>query len=80
VPDVRTYFASDAIPVLETQRGNYDNLVSTSNIDFIGPLVLIVGIIVILYGLLMVILAWRVDRDASPAVRPSPSPATAPQS
>ena len=24
VPDVRTYFSSDVIPVLETQRGNYD--------------------------------------------------------
>ena len=53
VPDVRTYFSSDVIPVLETQRGNYENLVSTSTINFIGPLVLIVGIIVIIYGLLM---------------------------
>ena len=80
VPDVRTYFASDVIPVLETQRENYENLVSTSNIDFIGPLVLIVGIIVVIYGLLMVFLAWRLEREASLAIGPSPRPATSPQS
>ena len=45
--------------MLETRRGNYENLVSSSTIDFIGPLVLIVGIIVILYGVLMLILARR---------------------
>jgi hypothetical protein len=80
VPDVRTYFSSDVIPVLETQRENYENLVSTSNIDFIGPLVLIVGIIVIIYGLLMVLLAWRLEPRTSGASRPSPTPATSPQS
>ncbi len=65
VPDVRTYFSSDVIPVLETQRGNYEHLVSTSTIDFIGPLVLSVGIIVIVYGLLMLLLARRLEPDAS---------------
>jgi len=80
VPDVRTYFSSDVIPVLETQRENYENLVSTSNIDFIGPLVLIVGIIVIIYGLLMVLLAWRLESRTSRAIRPSSMPATSPQS
>ena len=76
VADVRDYFSSDAIPVLEAQRENYENLVSTSNIDFIGPLVLVVGIIVIVYGLLMVILAWRLPTAASSPVRASPQPAT----
>jgi len=76
VPDVRTYFSSDVIPVLETQRGNYENLVSTSNIDFIGPLVLSVGIIVIIYGLLMLLLASRLEPGTSGATRPSPKPAT----
>jgi hypothetical protein len=61
VPDVHAYFSSDVIPVLETRRDDYWNLVSTSNINFIGPLVLIVGIIVILYGLLMLYLAWGLD-------------------
>jgi len=76
VPDVRTYFGSDLIPVLESQRGNYENLVSTSRIDFIGPLVLAVGIIVILYGLLMLLLAWRLEPGTSRAARPSLKPAT----
>jgi hypothetical protein len=77
VPDVRTYFSSDVIPVLETQRTNYESVISTSKIDFLGPLVLIIGIIVILYGLLMVLLAWRRERDPKahrPAVAPTPSP------
>jgi hypothetical protein len=73
VPDVRTYFGSDLIPVLETRRGNYENLMSSSTINFIGPLVLIVGIIVILYGVLMLILARRLE--PSPAVKTSPAAA-----
>jgi hypothetical protein len=57
VPQVRDYFSDDVIPVLEQQRGNYDTLTDTSKINFIGPLVLIVGMIVIIYGLMMVLLA-----------------------
>jgi hypothetical protein len=79
VPDVRTYFSSDVIPVLETQRGNYDKLVSTSRIDFIGPLVLIVGIVVILYGLLMLLFARGLDARAGErksALSPAAGPAT----
>jgi hypothetical protein len=60
--------------VLEKQRGNYDYLTSTSKIDFIGPLVLIIGIIVILYGLLMVFVAWRLEPEASPSASPVPQP------
>ena len=69
VPDVRTYFSSELVPVLETQRDDYEHLVSTSKINFIGPLVLIIGIIVIIYGLLMLFLASRLE--------PSPSAGTA---
>ena len=67
VPDVRTYFGSDVIPVLENQRGNYEHLMESSSIFFIGPLVLIVGIIVIIYGLLMLLLARRVEPGTSKA-------------
>jgi hypothetical protein len=59
VPDVRTYFSADVVPVLQTQRTNFASLDGTSKIDWIAPLVLIVGIVVILYGLLMVLLARR---------------------
>jgi hypothetical protein len=70
VPQVRDYLSGDVVPVLETQRAHYENLISTSNIDFIGPLVLIVGIIVIVFGGLMVLLAWRLE--AEPSARRAP--------
>ncbi len=77
VPDVRTYFSSDLIPVLETQRGNYDNLVSISKIDFIGYLVLIIGLIVVIYGVLMLVLARRLEPGASKAGGKSTTQASA---
>jgi hypothetical protein len=61
MPQVRDYFSDDVIPVLQTQRSNYDSVSGTSKINFIGPLVLIIGLIVIAYGLLMVLLAWRLE-------------------
>ena len=75
VPGVRNYFSSDVIPVVETQRGNYDKLVSVSKINFIGWLVLVIGIIVIAYGLLMLILALRQKpgRSAGPTGAPPPA-------
>jgi hypothetical protein len=81
VPEVRDYFSNDVIPVLESQRANYDYLVSVSKIGFIGWLVLIVGIIVIVYGLLMVDLAagWtagRASRPAQDARTPAPAPSS----
>jgi hypothetical protein len=77
VPQVRDYFSADVIPVLETQRANYASLTSTSKINFIGPLVLIVGIIVIAYGLLMIMLARpprpRPERSPGGAARVGPT-------
>ena len=77
VPQVAAYFGSDVIPILETQTGNYHKLMQTSTIDFIGPLVLIVGIIVILYGLLMLFLARRLEPGpTSKAAKLSPAAAS----
>lgn len=76
VPAVRSYFSQNVIPVLETQRGNYNTLVATSKIDFIGPLVLVIGIIVILYGLMMVLLALRLRPGG--ASKEAPARARAP--
>jgi hypothetical protein len=59
VPDVRSSFSDDVIPVLETERANYDTLMTTSRIAFVGPMVLVVGIIVVVYGLLMLFVARR---------------------
>lgn len=77
-PDVVNYFSGDVIPVLETQRANFASVTSTSNIDFIGPLVLAVGVIVIFYGLMMVWLARGLPAGAeNPRSAPVPAPATA---
>ncbi len=67
MPDVSTYFSLDVIPVLEKQRGHYNHLVETSKINFIGWLVLIIGIIVIVYGVLMLLLARRLEPGMSRA-------------
>lgn len=57
VPQVATYFSSDVIPILEQQRRHWVTLTTTSKVDFIGWLVLIIGVIAIVYGILMVLLA-----------------------
>jgi phosphohistidine swiveling domain-containing protein len=81
-PQLGAYLSGDVVPVFETQRANYDTLTSISRIDFIGWLVLAIGIIVILYGALMVVLAagWLRGRgdpgvavDGS-AMTPAPAP------
>ena len=79
VPDVQNYFSNDVIPVLADQRGNYDTLTSISRIDFIGWLVLAIGVIVILYGVVMVALAagWLRGSD-DPATEPAGEAAPAP--
>jgi hypothetical protein len=77
VPQVRDYFSADVIPVLESQRANYDYLTSTSKINFIGWLVLIVGVIVIAYGLLMIELARRRRPPGARATAPAATPARA---
>jgi hypothetical protein len=63
---VRTYFGDELVPMLASQHDNYAHLVSTSQIDFLGPLVLIIGLIVIIYGALMVFLAWQVAPSSRP--------------
>jgi hypothetical protein len=60
VPDVRTYLSGDVIPVLETQRSHFGTLAGTSKINFIGPLVLVVGLIVLGFGLFMLAAARKV--------------------
>ena len=54
VPQLRTYFSSDLIPVLETQKSNFDSLDGTSSVNWIAPLLLIVGLVVILFAVLMI--------------------------
>jgi hypothetical protein len=81
LPQSVAYFSADVIPVLETRHADYEHLVSTSKIDFLGPLVLIVGIVVIIYGLLMLAIAWRLEpgeKRRAAAGGAAPTPASAP--
>jgi hypothetical protein len=78
--DVQDYFSADVIPVLENQRVNYDKLVATSKIDFIGAVALIIGLIVVAFGLLMVAIAWLEPKTARKAAAARSGPASeAPQ-
>src|SRR5262249_40419749 len=74
VPAISDYYNKEVIPVLESRRGDYDNLTSKSKINFLGPLVLAVGIIVIAYGILMIFLAGGPPR---PRLRGAASTAAA---
>lgn len=60
VPDVRDYFGSDVIPVVENRATQFRNVdTNTPNIVFIPPLVLSVGALVIAFGGVMTIRAFR---------------------
>lgn len=59
VPQIRDYFSKDVIPVLESQQANFAGLNSRGGVGFLAPLLLILGIIVIVFGVLMAVLAAR---------------------
>jgi hypothetical protein len=60
VPQVRDYFAQDVIPVLERQQANFQKLADPwPPVNVFPPLLLVVGIIVILFGLIMLIATRR---------------------
>ena len=59
VPQLRTYFSSDLIPVLEKQQRNFNSLDGTSTVNWVAPLLLIVGLIVILFAAVMIVLNLR---------------------
>ncbi|MBA2308842.1 MAG: hypothetical protein H0W01_06005 [Pseudonocardiales bacterium] len=60
VPEVRDYFAQDVIPVLERQQANFQKLEDPwPPVNVFPPLLLVVGIVVILFGLIMLIATRR---------------------
>jgi hypothetical protein len=59
VPQVTTYFSADVVPVLENQRTNYDSLASKGGVGFLDGLLLLVGLVVLVFGLLMAYLSTR---------------------
>jgi len=57
VPQIRDYFSQDVIPVLESQQEGFRALDTRGGVGFLAPLLLILGIIVIVFGILMAVLA-----------------------
>jgi hypothetical protein len=59
VPQVRSYFSADVVPVLEDQRTHFDALASDGGVSFLAPLLLTVGIVVIIFGVAMALFARK---------------------
>lgn len=54
------YFRKDVIPVLPAQRGHFDKLANTwPPVTYFPPLLLVVGALVVLYGLLGILVISR---------------------
>ena len=71
MPALDQYFSADVIPVLEAQRANFRDLADPwPRVNVLGPLLLVVGALVTLYGLLMMRVATRPPR-APGAPRPA---------
>jgi hypothetical protein len=79
VPQIRDYFSTDVIPVLESQHANFARVDTTwPPLPVFPPLLLVVGILVTLYGIAMLVLTRRMGPPAhaaapSTARQPSPS-------
>jgi hypothetical protein len=68
VPQVRTYFSADVIPVLEDQRIHFEALAGDGGVSFLAPLLLTVGIVVIIFGVAMALFARkRLPRELAAA-------------
>jgi hypothetical protein len=59
VPDIRDYFSQDVIPAVEREQSNFQKLASNGGVEYLAPLLLIVGLVVIIFGVLMMFLASR---------------------
>lgn len=57
VPDVRDYLSGDVIPVLERQGENFRDLQKRNGVGFIPWLLLVVGLVVLGYGIAMALRA-----------------------
>jgi hypothetical protein len=78
VPQIRDYFSADVVPVLERQDANFQRVDTTwPPLPVFPPLLLVVGILVTLYGILMLLVSRRLEPPAHAA---SPTAAKAPTS
>jgi hypothetical protein len=74
MPQMQSYLATDVVPFLATEKGDFKTVNNTwPPLQVFPPLLLIVGIIVLLYGLLMLVLNVR-KTPQSPAPPAAPRP------
>jgi hypothetical protein len=59
MPEVRTYLSQELVAPVERQQGNFRPLTIRGGVGFLAPLLLVLGIVVIIFGTLMVVVTWR---------------------
>ena len=64
VPELRDFFQKELIPAVAGQKQNFDSLSGTSRLNWIAPLLLILGFVVIIYAIVM-IADWTSKRRLS---------------
>ncbi len=73
VPEVRDYFRDDVIPVLQRQQQNFVRVDTTwPQLTVFAPLLIVVGLLVIGYGLVFLLISGRKPREPD---SPQPEPA-----
>ncbi len=59
MPQLSTYLSKELIAPVERQQGNFRPLGVRGGVGFLAPLLLVLGIVVILFGTIMVVATWR---------------------
>jgi hypothetical protein len=59
MPQMRTYLSEELIAPVERQQDNFRPLGVRGGVGFLAPLLLVLGIVVILFGTVMVVATWR---------------------
>ncbi|MBS4727941.1 hypothetical protein MSM1_06130 [Mycobacterium sp. SM1] len=59
MPQLSNYFSQELVAPVERQQGNFRPLGTRGGVEFLAPLLLALGIVVILFGTTMVVTTWR---------------------
>ncbi len=59
MPQVRDYLSQELVAPVERQQGNFRPLGVRGGVGFLAPLLLALGIVVIIFGTVMVVATWR---------------------
>jgi len=59
MPQLRDYLSRELVAPVERQQANFRPLATHGGVGFLAPLLLVLGIVVILFGTMMVVATWR---------------------